>query len=141
MTLTMRAALILSAFALACKTDSAAGPEDPAVDKPFDVKVAETAVLPDEDLHIVFQEVRNDSRCAIGVQCIWEGDAEIVLQVQAAREEREEVRVHTSGRFGTSATYRGYSIQVQELAPPNKASLPTDPKSYVVTLVVSRLTR
>jgi hypothetical protein len=133
----LRAAFALCVFSTACAADGASGPDNVVLDKPFDVKVGQTAVLPAEGLRVVFQEVRNDSRCPTNVTCVWEGDAEVVLQAETTPETREELLVHTSRQFGDSAAFHGYTIQVRGLAPGTKAGVPTDPKAYVVTLVVS----
>jgi hypothetical protein len=65
----------------------------------------------------------------------------VVLRAETTLEDREEVSLHTSGSFATSAAVLGHLIELKGLTPGNKAGVPTDPKAYVVTLLVSRLQR
>jgi hypothetical protein len=133
-----RACLALTLAAAACSAESGTGPGKPVLDQPFEVRVGETALLSEEGLAILLEGVRNDSRCPIDVVCVWEGDAELMLQVQTTPEDREEVSLHSSGRLGRSADYRVYRIELCELRPPTKSRVRPDPKAYVATLVVSR---
>jgi hypothetical protein len=129
--------LFLALIAAACSSDSPAGPDEPTLGKPFDVRANETAVLASEGLRITFQKVRNDSRCPEGVSCVWEGDAEVVLQVETAPEDRAEMGLHTNHRFPSAASFLKYRVVLQELRPLANASKPVAPEDYVATLVVS----
>jgi hypothetical protein len=130
-------ALLLAALAGACTGHSPTSEAEPTLGKPFEVRAGETAVIASERLRIVFQQVKNDSRCAPGLSCFWEGDAEAVLQVETTREDRAELGVHTNSRFPTSASFGKYKIQLQELRPLPRREGAVDPKDYVVTLLVS----
>lgn len=133
------AALLLVLGAAACSAGSELTPVDAALDRPFEVRVGQAAVLPAEGLSIVFQQVRNDSRCPVDVQCVWEGDAELVLEVQASPSDREQLSLHTSSQFGTSVDFGAYRILYRELQPGTRAGESPDPNAYVATLVVSRI--
>lgn len=137
--MTLRAYLLFAALSPACSGGSPAGPAEVSLDKAFDLRAGETAVVTPDGFRISFQEVGGDSRCAVDVVCVWEGDAEVVLQAGTTLEDRETVTLHTSGSFQTSATLHGHVIELRGLKPGNKAGVPTDPKAYVATLFVSRL--
>jgi hypothetical protein len=131
--------VFLAAFAGACSSPS--GPDRVALDRPFELRVGEAVVVFPDGVRISFQEVRNDSRCPIDVQCVWAGDAEVVLQVETSPEDREEVTLHTDGSSQTTADVLGHRIELRRLMPENKAGVPIDPKAYVATLLVARLER
>jgi hypothetical protein len=137
--MTTSAAVALVALA-ACSGGPPTAPEVP-LDQPFDLRVGGVAVVTADRLRVTFQEVRNDSRCALDVVCVWEGDAEVVLRVETSPEEHEDVVLHTSGRNATTADALGHRIELKGLQPGNKSTKPTDPKAYVATLLVSRLER
>ena len=59
------------------------------------VSLADTGYL------LRFEKVLEDSRCALGVSCIWEGNARVVLQFIADRDEFT-LELNTSARFATS---------------------------------------
>ena len=133
------APLLLAVLVAAC--DSPAEPDEVSLDRVFDLRAGEAAVVAPDGLRITFREVRGDSRCPVDVVCVWEGDAEVLLQVETTPEDREEISLHTSGNFATSAAVLGHLIELKGLQPGNKAGVPTDPRAYVATLFVSRLQR
>jgi hypothetical protein len=54
---------------------------------------------------LTYTQLIDDSRCPPGVQCAWEGSAEIALRWQPARGGARDLRLHTNPRSGpTSAT-------------------------------------
>ena len=42
----------------------------------------ESTHIQDKDISIKFYGVGGDSRCPIGVRCVWEGNAEIFLEIK-----------------------------------------------------------
>ena len=130
-------ALLLGALAGACTGHPPESTDGPTLGKPFEVRAGETAVIASEGLRIVFQRVKNDSRCAKGLNCVWEGDAEAVLEVETDPKDRAEIGLHTHSNFATSASFGKYRIQLQLLRPLAKREKAVDPKEYVVTLLVS----
>lgn len=86
---------------------------------PVEVKYGETVTLHGGGLKITFVEVA-DSRCAYaeGIQCVWEGNAEVRLHVQRADDPAgTEMVLNTSGQFAQGATYSGYDIILDTLEP------------------------
>jgi hypothetical protein len=116
------------------------GPSAPvgaALNKPFDLRGGDTALLPAEGLKLVFEKVKGDSRCAKGVQCIWAGDAEVVLRVQKGTDAPAEIGVHTNGQSGPSMSYQGFLVTLQALGPQPRVGQPIKLTDYVATLVVA----
>jgi hypothetical protein len=107
------------------------------LDKPFALAVDETAVL-EGGLSVRFESVIEDSRCPSDVLCVWEGNAEIAIEVATGGEDPASVRLSTNPSFATEATYRSYTIELIGLEPYPR----TDPwidEPYRATMAV-RLT-
>ena len=92
---------------------------------------------PDDALSFV--DVPQESRCPIGVQCVWEGDANVVLAVsQAGTSDTTRIELHTSSKFGTEATYKDLTIRLQKLDPYPRKDSKILPADYVATLAITR---
>ena len=68
--------------------------------------IGQSTLLADNSL-LTYTRLVNDSRCAPGVQCVWEGDAEIALQWHAAGGGAQELRLHTNSKGGTTSARAG----------------------------------
>jgi hypothetical protein len=93
------------------------------------VSLADTGYL------LSFEKVLEDSRCPLGVSCIWEGNARVVVHFIADRDEFS-LELNTSARFATSATRGAFRVELRQLDPTPRADAPTT--GYVATLVVSK---
>ena len=68
--------------------------------------LGQSTLLADNSL-LTYTRLTNDSRCAPGVQCVWEGDAEIALQWRAATGGTHDLRLHTSPKGGATSAHAG----------------------------------
>jgi hypothetical protein len=93
------------------------------------VSLADTGYL------LSFEKVLEDSRCPLGVSCIWEGNARVVVRFIADSDEFS-LELNTSARFVTSATRGEFRVELRQLDPTPRADAPTT--GYVATLVVSK---
>src|SRR5204863_3246316 len=64
----------------------------------FTLAVGQVASVEGASLRLALRAVRNDSRCPVDVQCVWEGDATVFLDV-AGSSATAAYELHTSGRF------------------------------------------
>jgi hypothetical protein len=106
-----------------------------SLDQPFTLEVGETATLGD-DFSVRFVSVDGDSRCPTDVQCVWEGDAEIALEVATSNAGGAPLALHTNPGFTTQATYLSYAISLGALEPYPRTNPKTD-TPYMATLVVT----
>jgi hypothetical protein len=83
---------------------------------------------------ITFVGVREDSRCPVGVTCIWEGDALVELRVQPETGSAATVELHTSDRFARQGSAHGVTIQLERLTPAPTSDGPVPAGSYLVTI-------
>lgn len=104
---------IASLFAVAMLAGCTAAP---AVDRPTTNAVAdgsdvqlgigEAAHLADGS-RLTYLRLENDSRCPPDVQCVWAGDAEIVLRWQPSSGRAQELALRTASTRGSSTARIG----------------------------------
>lgn len=105
-----------------------------AFDQPFDLRLGATAVLED-GLEVTFAEVVADSRCPTDVQCVWEGNAEVGVDLTLSEGDAKSLRLNTNPSFETEASLPGYTVGLLGLAPYPRAVAPPD-EAYRAALVV-----
>ncbi|GGV24248.1 hypothetical protein GCM10010182_53340 [Actinomadura cremea] len=66
---------------------------------------------------VKFLGVAGDGRCPREVQCVWEGDATVKVEVAAAGASPVVRELHTSRRFATRTTVGGRTVGLLGLAP------------------------
>ncbi len=127
--------LMISLGAGAC--DDASGPSrSVALGRSFELRVGELTAVDQELLTVGFVGVANDSRCPIDVVCIVAGDATLRLRVRRLPHAEEVVELKTPE--SPRGRVDDYEIEVLRLLPAPRAAAPTDPGSYVATLIVRR---
>lgn len=88
-------------------------------------------------LTVKFEGVSADSRCPIGVQCFWEGDAVAVVSVSERSREGASLELHTAGRFPREGTYGRYRVRLVSLVPQPREGEPVAADRYRATLQVA----
>ena len=112
-------------------------PEDAALGQEFEVRVGQRVTIEGERLRVTFDHVAEDSRCPEGVNCIWAGNAKVVLKLGKGRRRVSTMTLNT-GVDPRQADYRGYEVKLVKLDPYPKEGKQISGKDYVATLVVSR---
>lgn len=100
---------------------------------PYQLGRRETIRVPACDMTIRFIDVRDDSRCPTGVECVWAGDAEVLLEIGDGAGSRIE-----SFRLSESSAERPgpCTVRISELRPYPRSPKTIDPDLYAVTLEV-----
>jgi hypothetical protein len=106
---------------------TASGDLEATLDEKFELRVGESAVIGHTGLAIRFEQVLEDSRCAAGTGCLWEGDAiarfvlssaegqatqDLHANLESARERRHGV--FTLRLLGVSGPFGGARLVGQE---------------------------
>lgn len=104
----------------------------------FSLHPGEDIAITGEDLTITFVSVTNDSRCPAGVQCVWEGNAEVHIRMAKAGHPESEVVLNTSSRFATEAPYLEYVIRMSALKPLPSPGMTIYKVDYLAELAVTR---
>jgi hypothetical protein len=110
---------------------------DAALDQEFEIRVGQWVTIEGERLRVTFSRVAEDSRCPEGVQCVWAGNAKVVLKLSKARRRASTMSLNT-GLDPRQAAYRGYEVRLVKLDPYPKENRHIRRRDYVATLVVSR---
>jgi hypothetical protein len=103
------------------------------------IKAGQQRTAAKSKLRIKFISLIEDSRCPIGVDCIWAGNAKIRVQVVGERSTKVFEMNSTLGPKGDILD--GWAIMLEELTPVPRANRKTNPKNYTATFKISRLTR
>jgi len=113
--------------------DSAhAGANPVLVGEEFKLEVGQRAQIDGTASFVEFQGVGDDSRCAKGVVCVWEGNARAKFLLREDAHD-EYVELNTSRRFDTRRAVARGTLVMRALDPQPPV---TDPMRYVVTLLI-----
>jgi hypothetical protein len=132
----MWAMLLFATAGAACDADEATRA---TVGEQFVLESGRAATLAEGALYLKFVRVVSDSRCPEGVQCVWQGDAEIEIEARTSGGERLTLKLHTSGTPGRvqEASAFEFRVRLNALEPVPRAGVER-PKSYRATLLVTR---
>lgn len=135
--------LIASVSVLCMATCGAGVPTAPrpvSLDEDFELAPAQSARVGDTGLLLKFERVTGDSRCAVDVQCIWEGDATVAVTATLAGHEDGHLDLHTttSGGGKREAKFGDFTVALTRLAPQPRSSTHIEQGAYRATLRVTR---
>ena len=105
----------------------------------FTLNVGKQKTAKKSRLKIKFLGVTEDSRCPVGVNCIWAGNAKVKVRIVGARSTKVFEFNTNSGPKGD--IFEGWSIVVDSLTPEPHANKPINPKSYKAKFTITRLQR
>lgn len=106
---------------------------------PADVKLrpGQSVLFPHEGYTITFERVTADSRCPIGVQCVWAGDGAAKLQLKDNAGAVSDDTLHTTLE-PQSVHFQQLRIRLKSLEPYPVYGVQADTSKYVVTLEIDR---
>jgi hypothetical protein len=142
--------LLLVSVAIACYGDGSTGVRNgqgrigPEIDvspgPAFTLAQGETAHVMGTEVLIHFDRVSEDSRCPIDVQCPWQGNAAILLELSSRIAEfAPQPIVLNTGIEPHERSILGITVRLVDLEPDPRASdPPIDPARYRVELTVTR---
>jgi len=103
----------------------------------LDLRSGQDVSVAEQKLKIKFIGVREDSRCPVGVNCIWAGNARIALKLAGGKGEAIEIELNTTTE-PREASYEGYTVKLMNLAPRPVEGQKLDADDYVATLIVTK---
>ncbi len=113
--------------------ESAGGGHERPLNNKVDVQYGTDAVY--ENIGISFLEVAEDSRCAVDVTCVWEGNARVLLHLRMLPSgEVARVELNTNESLGRTVEFGGYEVTLADLKPDRISTVPINPRDYVATL-------
>lgn len=135
------AALASACLAFAC-TSRGGRPEVPtapgtmSLAAEFELAPGQAVQVGTERLRVEFERVASDSRCPVDVQCVWEGDAVVVVALSQPARPSVSLQLHTAGSLPGQGTYGRHRVRLVKLLPPPLSSAPVPAADYRATFVV-----
>jgi hypothetical protein len=139
------ALMFLSIAVAACRDQSERPPKPAEQDvvqivagEPFTLKAGQKATFNNDELSISFSSVSEDSRCAIGVECIWEGQVTAVFRVVVAGEAIGDKSLTVRGGQPDSVEFNGYTLSISAVDPYPKYQVPINAADYMAMLTLAK---
>jgi len=129
---------LVAALVLALSCSGSDSPTDPS-DQPFNAPYGQVVPL-SSDLRVTFAELLEESRCPSSVQCPWEGNARIRLEVSRGSQTASVIlNTHGSTGYPREAEALGYRFSLEELVPYPAIPGQPNPAQYIARLTISRV--
>jgi hypothetical protein len=122
--------------------DNGNSPIAAVLDGAFELKHNQTALMESENLSIKFTDVPEDSRCPVGVECIWQGQAGIDLEIKKQENEPETIRLTSNAGEPELAEkpVGDLYIRLVKVEPAKTTDRELKLSDYKITLTISRNT-
>ena len=105
---------------------------------PLKFTVKHQKAVTKDDLTIEFVSLIEDSRCPIGVNCIWAGNAKVQIKVSNKKKASKIFELSTNLQPKT-IDFECYEIALESLIPHPKADVSTNPNDYTAIFAVRKL--
>lgn len=102
------------------------------------IQAKQTLINQTEGISITFDSVKNDSRCPIGVLCIWAGTASAVFHY-TKNYNSVYFTLYTMSTFRNDTTIDNYNIQLINLSPYPSVNKQIIPDEYVSKIMVRKI--
>jgi hypothetical protein len=106
----------------------------------FELKLGNSAVIPEEKFKLTFKEVPEDSRCPKYVNCIQEGQIRMVFVANIDGKSQPPVELvrKKSDVKPATATVGSYKIQVYDVTPESESGKKINPADYAARMTVKK---
>lgn len=107
----------------------------------FELRAGESVAFDDGRLRLRFTRVASDSRCPVDVNCVWAGNAEVLIEVGGRGwKGRRTLRLNTNprGEGSSEARYGRYAIKLAGLAPQPRSTGKVKAGQYKATVMVTK---
>lgn len=111
-----------------------------SLDSGFQLMHNQAAVIEPEDLSVKFVNVAEDSRCPVGVECIWAGQAKIELEIRLQGNKPYSITLISQEGRDDLAIKRlnGLFVKLVKVEPRRQPNQELSLKDYLITLNISR---
>ena len=107
------------------------------LDREFDLRIGQAAILTAAGLGISFTAVTEDSRCPQGVDCIWAGNAIVQISLSKDHAGSQDLDLNTELE-PKERRYGQYRVRLVRLRPHPKKDMTIGKKDYVATFAVHK---
>jgi len=105
----------------------------------FSLAVGQSASIDGEDLAIKFVDVTADSRCPLGVECIWQGEVACLVEITHSGTGREEVLTYPGLTQEPSKAQFGSYQFTFSVGPYPEAGEEIEKSEYRLNLLVTKV--
>ena len=105
-------------------------------DRQIDLGPGASQRIPETDFTVVFEAVVEDSRCPVGTNCVWAGDAIVRIRIDSANAKPTTYMLHTNDGFEREVVHGNLRIRLSSLTPEPTADRRPRAEDYRVTLVI-----
>jgi hypothetical protein len=110
-----------------------------SLNEQFTVKAGHQVVIKGEKLSVQFSSLQNESRCPTGVQCVWEGNAAISIEVSKKRNKPAQAVLNTNTAIQPNElAYKKYRIKLLGLNPYPRIDEKIEAKDYEAVMIVTK---
>ena len=105
----------------------------------FAIKVGQELKLADADLQVKFVAVSQDSRCPADVNCVWAGQAEVVLNVKHNNcTSALTLTLPKNNQASDEGKAGGFRLKLVKLDPYPRTDQKISPNDYRASLIVTK---
>jgi hypothetical protein len=111
------------------------------VGREFEVRAGRVVTLDGGSLRLRFKRVASDSRCPADVDCVWAGNAEVLVEVggRGWRGKRLlKLNTNAGGERASEGRHGRYTIKLVGLSPQPRSNRKIAQGQYRATLLVSK---
>jgi hypothetical protein len=105
---------------------------------PMVLRIGDTAAVEGADFSLRFVEVRSDSRCPKNAQCVWAGEATVVLEARPNEGAPSELVFKIPPGGSAETSFGDLEIRVVSLEPPTESGRKIETSEYVATVEVEK---
>ena len=105
----------------------------------FDLKIGQSARIGSTGVTVTLAELREDSRCPVGVQCVSAGNAQIAVTTRTTAGSTGQAVLNLTAniQFSSTATFNGITLRFQALTPSPQANRTIARTSYVASFTAT----
>ena len=135
----MKTLLLALVAILSIGTTTIASANRPETFKPktFALRYGNQKTIARGELRIRFVTVMEDSRCPVGVNCVWAGNAKIQVRVSDRRGHSKMIELNTNGE-PRAAQFGRYAINLVNLTPQPRQNSKPAPSRYTAMFSIQR---
>jgi len=115
------------------------GVAEAELNKEFDLKYGEVAVIGEEGLYVTLMDVVEDSRCPIGFNCFLPGNGSVLLKIEKKKNIPLIDTLNTADN-PKALNYEDYKITLKALNPYPVADKKIEKVDYSIILLVEKET-
>ena len=108
-----------------------------ALDDTTSLKVNEIAYNSENELRLEIDSVLTDSRCPTGVNCVWEGNAEVRFNLIMEGSSQYSFNLNTNPKFQTDTLLNGFRFSLVGVLPYPEYGETIEHDDYKVEIVVA----